>query len=78
MTQQPMQSAETAAPRITAEEAKTRVERGEPIAFVDTRNPKAWAESDVRLPGAVRVPIDEVAKSASRVPRDRSVITYCT
>ena|SRR5258708_39923145 len=78
MTQEPVRSEETVVARITAEEAKARVDRGEPIAFVDTRNPKAWAESDVRLPGAVRVPLDEVARYASRVPKDRSVVTYCT
>ena len=78
MIQEPMQAAETVVARITAEEAKTRVDRGEPIAFVDTRNPRAWAESDVKLPGAVRVPLDEVAKYASHVPKDRSVVTYCT
>jgi len=54
------------------------MDRGEQFAFVDTRNPKAWAEAETKLPGAFRVSSDEVAKNISEIPRDRTVITYCT
>ena len=66
------------ATRVTAGEVKERMERGEQFAFVDTRNPQAWGESDVKLPGAVRVPADEVEQHLDEIPRDRVVITYCT
>lgn len=66
------------ATRITAEEIKQRMSRGEQFIFVDTRNPQAWGEADTKLPGAVRVPADEVEKHLSEIPRDRAVITYCT
>lgn len=52
--------------------------RGEPFAFVDTRNPTAWGESDQKLPGAIRVPADEVDQHLDEIPHDRVVITYCT
>jgi rhodanese-related sulfurtransferase len=64
--------------RVTAEEIKERMGRGEQFTFVDTRNPQAWGEADTRLPGAVRVPADEVEQHLSEIPRDRAVITYCT
>jgi len=54
------------------------MKRGEPFAFVDTRNPQAWAESDQKLPGAIRVPADEVDQHVDEIPHDRAVITYCT
>ena len=54
------------------------MERGEPFAFVDTRNPKAWSESNGKLPGAIRVPADKVAAHLTEIPRDYAVITYCT
>jgi rhodanese-related sulfurtransferase len=54
------------------------MERGEQLAFVDTRNPQAWGESDVKLPGAVRVPANELEQHLDEIPRDRAVITYCT
>jgi rhodanese-related sulfurtransferase len=66
------------ATRVTVEEVRERMGRGEPFAFVDTRNPVAWGESDVKLPGAIRVPADELDEHLSEIPRDRAVITYCT
>ncbi len=64
--------------RITVDEVGERLNRGEPFAFVDTRNPTAWAESDRKLPGAIRVPADELEQHISEIPHDRAVITYCT
>jgi rhodanese-related sulfurtransferase len=64
--------------RISAEEAKRRMDMGEAVTFVDTRNPQAWGQSDVKLPGAVRVPVDELDRHLGRIPRDRTVVTYCT
>jgi rhodanese-related sulfurtransferase len=66
------------ATRVTVEEVKERMDRGEQFAFVDTRNPVAWGESDVKLPGAIRVPAAEVEQHLGEIPRDRAVITYCT
>ena len=53
-------------------------ERGEDVFFVDTRNPQAWAEAETRLPGAIRVPADQVEQHLADIPRDRTVVTYCT
>ena len=64
--------------RVTAEEIKERMARGERFTFVDTRNPQAWGAAETKLPGAVRVPADEVAQHLSEIPRDRAIITYCT
>ena len=66
------------ATRITADEVRERLERGEQFTFVDTRNPVAWGESDQKLPNAIRVPADEVAQHLSEIPKNRTVITYCT
>ena len=66
------------ATRITVDEVKERLERGEQFTFVDTRNPTAWAESDQKLPNAVRVAGDDLAQHLNEIPKDRAVITYCT
>lgn len=66
------------ATRITAAEVKERMERGEEFAFVDTRNPQAWGQSDRKLPNAMRVPVDELEQHLNEIPKDRAVITYCT
>ena len=64
--------------RVTVEELKERMARGEEFAFVDTRNPTAWGEAETKLPGAVRVPADEVDDHLEQIPKDRTAITYCT
>jgi rhodanese-related sulfurtransferase len=66
------------ATRITTDEIRERLERGELFTFVDTRNPTAWGESNQKLPNAIRVPADEVAEHLDEIPKDRAVITYCT
>ena len=66
------------ATRVTVDEVKERMERGEPFTFIDTRNPQSWEEADTKLPGAIRVPADEVERHLKEIPRDRAVITYCT
>ena len=39
---------------------------------------EAWGEAETKLPGAIRVPADEVGQHLQEIPRDRAVITYCT
>ena len=64
--------------RVTADEVKQRIDRGEPVIFVDARNPQAWSQSREKLPGAIRVPADEVSRHLGEIPKDRHVVTYCT
>ena len=64
--------------RVTIDEIKERMDRGEQFTFVDSRNPQAWAEAENKLPGAIRVPADEVEEHLAEIPHDRTVITYCT
>ena len=66
------------ATRVTIDEVRQRLDRGEVFTFVDTRNPKAWGEAKTKLPGAIRIPAEEVEQHLDEIPRDRSVITYCT
>ena len=64
--------------RITVDEVKQRLDRGEQFAFVDIRNPQAWAESDSKLPNAIKFPANELDQHLDEIPKDRTVITYCT
>jgi rhodanese-related sulfurtransferase len=66
------------ATRITTDEVKERMDRGEQFAFVDSRNPQAWGEADQKLPNAIRVPAEELEQHLDEIPTDRTVITYCT
>jgi rhodanese-related sulfurtransferase len=64
--------------RITADEVKTRMDHGEEFTFIDTRNPQAWDASEVKLPGAWSVPTEAAEHHLAEIPRDRTIITYCT
>ena len=66
------------ATRVTIDEISERIERGEQFTFVDARNSEAWAAAESKLPGAIRVPANEVEKHLAEIPHDRTVITYCT
>jgi adenylyltransferase/sulfurtransferase len=66
------------APRITVQELKKRMDAGENFSVIDVRNPHAWAEAKTVIPGAIRVPIDELEKNLPRIPKNKPVVTYCT
>ncbi len=64
--------------RVTVEEIGERMNRGEQFVFLDNRNPQAWGESDTKLPGAIRVPANDVEKHLGEIDKDKVSITYCT
>jgi rhodanese-related sulfurtransferase len=64
--------------RVTADEVKERMDRGERFTFLDARNPKAWGDADVKLPGAIRMTPEDAEKRVGDLPRDRTIIAYCT
>jgi rhodanese-related sulfurtransferase len=64
--------------RITVDEVRKRMEAGEDFVLIDTRNPQAWSQSDVKLPGAIRLPLDNLDENLSKIPKDKPVVAYCT
>ena len=64
--------------RLSVADVRAIVERGDPVTFVDSRNPIAWASSKIKIRGAHRVPIDAVPEHLHELPRDRRLIVYCT
>lgn len=44
--------------------------------LVDVRNEDAWQYQ--RIPGAMNIPLNEVAARAGELPQDKWIITYCT
>jgi rhodanese-related sulfurtransferase len=64
--------------RISPAEVKKRLDKGEPIFFIDTRSQHAWGESGVQIPGARRIHYSELMQYLDELPRDRLIVTYCT
>ena len=63
---------------LTVGQVKDLLDEGQPLLFIDSRNPIAWGSSRVKLPGALRVPIDQVDQHVGTLPRDRRLVVYCT
>ena len=63
--------------RISAAEAKRQVDASVAI-MLDVVAPGVWEQLDVAVPGAVRIPPDQVADRVGDLPRERTLIAYCT
>jgi rhodanese-related sulfurtransferase len=68
--------------KVTAEEVMRWMDRGKTMVFVDVRNSKDWAESNEKLPGAIRIPAGEVERHLDEIPKNVAgeawIVTYCT
>jgi rhodanese-related sulfurtransferase len=64
--------------RISPEEANAVALAAEPIVYLDSRNEQAWSTSDEKIPGAIRVPADDMESHLNEINRDATVIAYCT
>jgi rhodanese-related sulfurtransferase len=64
--------------RITLDDLRKRMEMGEDFVVIDTRNPQEWANSDQKIPEAIRVPADDIDQALSQIPKDKPIVTYCT
>jgi rhodanese-related sulfurtransferase len=64
--------------RITIEDLKKRIDAHEALTVLDARAPDVWKDSEVQIPGSIRVPPDEVDEHLAEIPRDRLVVPYCT
>ena len=63
---------------IKVEDARKMLDGGERVTFVDARNPVAWGSSSDKLPGAIRIPVDEIDQHIGTLPQGGTLITYCT
>lgn len=68
----------TRASGVTVFEVKELMRRGQPFAFVDARDARAWDDAQVKLPGAIHVAAGEAAERLGEIPKEATVITYCT
>ncbi len=63
--------------KITAEEAKARMDSGDPVVIVDVRTPAEFAES--HIPGAINVPNEEILDQMPEALPDKGaeLLIYC-
>jgi membrane protein DedA with SNARE-associated domain len=62
--------------RITPEELRQKLESGEEIVVVDVRS---TLESDLdSVPGALRIPLEELETRHNEIPRGHDIILFCS
>lgn len=60
--------------RITIEELKALLDRNAPVVILDVRG----GAVDTKIKGALRLPLDELERRLSELPREREIVTYCS
>jgi rhodanese-related sulfurtransferase len=63
--------------RISVAELNERLRSDSPPLIIDVRLGGAQGLDRQRIPGALLMPLAEVAGQVSRLPRDRDIILYC-
>ena len=64
--------------RITPEELKERLDRGEEIVIVDLRHALDVDSEPHHIPGALHLSPDDLDARHMEIPRDRDIVLYCT
>jgi membrane protein DedA with SNARE-associated domain len=67
--------------RIPALELKRMLDDGEDVVVIDVRGFKPegpGSAADQPIPGALRIPLSQLATRQHEVPRDRDIVLFCT
>jgi uncharacterized protein YneF (UPF0154 family) len=62
--------------RITPTELKAMLDAGQQVVVIDVRSPLE-SETD-SVPGALRIPLEELETRHADIPRDRDVVLFCS
>jgi membrane protein DedA with SNARE-associated domain len=64
--------------RITAEELHRLMGEGKDPIVADVRSRGAFRADPRRIPGAIRLELEELDEKLADLPRDRDIVLYCT
>jgi membrane protein DedA with SNARE-associated domain/rhodanese-related sulfurtransferase len=64
--------------RITVDELKAEIDKGEAMVIVDLRHALDFEADPETIPGAFRMDAKELREKNDKLPRDRQIILYCT
>ena len=65
-------------PRITVDELKEKLAKNAPVFVIDSRSQGSYDNSEMKIKGAVRIPMDEIETRLKEIPHDREIVVYCT
>jgi NhaP-type Na+/H+ or K+/H+ antiporter len=64
-------------PRMPITRLKEMIDKGEPVTIIDVRREAAFEGSRQRIPGSIRIPVDEIMERIGEIPRGRPVVLWC-
>jgi rhodanese-related sulfurtransferase len=64
--------------RITPSQLRALIDDGKAPVIVDVRNRAAAQRDPRRIPGAIRLLIEEIDSAIEQLPPDREIVLYCT
>jgi NhaP-type Na+/H+ or K+/H+ antiporter len=65
-------------PRTTPEDLKRLLDEQAPVTIVDTRRSAAWNASGETIPGAIRMPVDEIPARWTILSTGPPIVLFCT
>jgi membrane protein DedA with SNARE-associated domain/rhodanese-related sulfurtransferase len=63
--------------RITPEELKEKIDKGEDVLIVDVRHSIEFEANPETIPGALHVDAAELEEASEVIPRDREIVLFC-
>ncbi|MEO5719592.1 MAG: VTT domain-containing protein [Chthoniobacterales bacterium] len=64
--------------RITVDDLRRKQENGEPLMVVDLRSELDLKNDPFVIAGALRLPLHDLERRHSEIPRDRDIVLYCS
>jgi 3-mercaptopyruvate sulfurtransferase SseA len=74
----PEEEVNTDPDRITTHELKRKLDAKADILILDNRTGHAWIGSQVKIKGAIHLPMQELMTKFDKLPKNKEIITYCT
>ena len=74
---QPARAADSI-PRMSIQELKEKMDRGDRIVILDVRTAQDYNPSPNKIRGAIRIPVDQLKSRYTELPAAAEIVTYCT
>ena len=65
-------------PRMEPAELDRRLRAREPVTVLDVRRLSQYDTQGSRIPGAIRMTVDEIPGRLGEIPKGRPIVLYCT
>ena len=65
-------------PRITVQDLKAKLDKGEDVIIIDSREGKDYGRSKIKIKGAIRIALPNMEDRYKELPANKEIVIYCT